>query len=54
MTALFSPCTKRRGCTNPQFSVHMVMVIEAVICLTPDIKHRQDAWQNAKHIMEAL
>lgn len=54
MTALFSPCIKRRGCTNPQFSVHMAMVTEVVICLTPDIKCRQETWQKAKHIVEAL
>lgn len=47
-------CIKRRGCTSLQFSVHMAMIIEVVICLTPDIKRRQNAWQKEKHIMEAL
>lgn len=32
----------------------MAMVIEVVICLQQDIKCRQETWQKAKHIMDAL
>lgn len=53
--ALFSPCIKRRACTNPCtiLSPHGHGDRGGDLPTT-DIKRRQETWQKAKHIMETL